>query len=341
MVPFNEDEIFYRDYYRASQAPEELQAFLGRLDPGEALERRLIIPELFPDRISYNMEDSEYFSQGDGRSIFLTRHNRYTPAFLHRHAFFEIAYVCSGHCAQSIGLERLEMGAGDISFIAPGTFHTMEVFAEDGIVYNILLRHGTFYEMFAPLIKGKGRISEFFSEGMHEGSRLRYLLFRTDGDETLRENVLRMYEDQERGDAYTDQFLIGCLTMSLAYLMRYYHGTLESSVSKQVNLPDNFLVMNYIQEHLTEVTLADVARHFSFSVSYCSRLIKSSTGLGFHDWKRVLRLRRAEHLLRHTDRTVAEIGTSLGYVNPETFIRAFRKEFHMSPTQYRRQTGEV
>ena len=52
--------------------------------------------------------------------------------------------------------------------------------------------------------------------------------FRDLWDETLRENVLRMYEDQERGDAYTDQFLIGCLTMSLAAYIAFYSNDVQA-----------------------------------------------------------------------------------------------------------------
>ena len=101
--------------------------------------------------------------------------------------------------------------------------------------------------------------------------------------------------------------------------------------------PDHFLVLNYIQSNLETVTLTDVAEHFGFSVSYCSRLIKSSTGLGFNEWKNSLRMRRAERMLLNTNKTVTTISEELGYMNPETFIRGFKKFTHMTPAQYRKQ----
>ena len=91
-----------------------------------------------------------------------------------------------------------------------------------------------------------------------------------------------------------------------------------------------------MQEHLKEVTLADVAEHFNFSISYCSRLIKSSTGVSFNDWKRTFRLRKAEHLLLSSNYTITQISDTVGYANPESFIRTFKKEFHLSPSEYRR-----
>jgi len=44
-------------------------------------------------------------------------------------------------------------------------------------------------------------------------------------------------------------------------------------------------------------------------VSYCSRLIKASAGQSFNDWKRTLRIRKAEQLLLGTAMPIAEIST--------------------------------
>lgn len=87
------------------------------------------------------------------------------------------------------------------------------------------------------------------------------------------------------------------------------------------------------------MTLSDVAEHFGFSISYCSKLIKNTTGMGFNDWKRILRMRRAEHMLINTNTTVNDISISLGYENTETFIRAFKKEMHMTPSNYRKNVN--
>ena len=40
--------------------------------------------------------------------------------------------------------------------------------------------------------------------------------------------------------------------------------------------------------------------------------------------------------LAHTDRSVVEIATELGYANPTSFARSFKKWMGMSPRKYRR-----
>ena len=336
----NNDEKFYKNYYYAGRSEETLQKFLKKVDREDAVQRHLVIPELLPEIISYYMDDNEYFSENDGRNIFISRHNRYTPGFTHKHNFFEIVYVYSGQCTQNIGLEQRKFRKGDFIFIAPGVFHNIEVFDDETVVFNILLRKATFYQMFTPLMKQNDMISEFFSEGLYNSQHINYLIFHTDRKEPIAvpEYMIRLYQEQLFHDECSDQIMIGMMTVLIGMITRYYLSTMESSLTGSISqAPDHFLVLNYIQANLNVVTLKDVATHFGFSVSYCSRLIKGSTGLGFNEWKNSLRMRRAERMLLNTGKTVTVISEELGYMNPETFIRSFKKFTQMTPAQYRKQ----
>lgn len=340
ITEMNCDEEFYKAYFQAGKSEETLRKFLKKVDKEEAVRRHLVIPELLPDIISYYMDDSEYFSENDGRNIFISRHNRYTPGFTHKHNFFEIVYVYEGKCTQNIGLQRLRFRQGDFIFIAPGIFHNIEVFDDETVVFNILLRKATFYQMFTPLMKQNDIVSEFFSEGLYNSQHINYLIFHTDTTKAVnvQKIMIQLYQEHLFHDACSDQVMIGMMTMLVGLITRYCLTTMESSLADNVRqAPDHFLVLNYIQSNLNTVTLTDVAEHFGFSVSYCSRLIKSSTGLGFNEWKNSLRMRRAERMLLNTNKTVAAISEELGYMNPETFIRCFKKFTQMTPAQYRKQ----
>lgn len=337
ILPLNEDEQFYKEYFYASKSLAKQKHFISNICREDVIRRHLVIPEVLPDIISYNMDDSEYFQENDHRSVYISRHNRYTPAFLHKHSFFEIVIVLSGRCIQTIGLYSRHFQPGDVIFIAPGTLHTMEIFDDESLVFNVLLRRSMFYQMFTPLTIGDDILSEFFSEGLYETNQIEYVVFHTGQNSFISQQILEMYGEQLEQDLYTDQILVGTLITMIARMMRCYRNETESSYSRpQTSQSENFMVINYIQEHLVDVTLEDVAEHFGFSTSYCSRLIKVSTGRGFNDWKRSLRLRRAEHLLMNSNQTVAEISDSLGYANPETFIRTFKKSLHVTPSQYRK-----
>ena len=124
-----------------------------------------------------------------------------------------------------------------------------------------------------------------------------------------------------------------------AEIMRNFGDTMSCSYStSEIKNDEGFAVLGYIQEHGGALTLKDIAGHFGFSVSHCSRLIRKTTGMSFNDWRRTLRIRKAENMLLNTSKTVSEISLSLGYENTETFIRLFRKELHVTPGEYKRLT---
>ena len=332
----NDDERFYRAYFEAARKPETLKTFLRRVDVDDARRRHLIIPELLPENISYQMNDDEYFSPDDSRNVFISPHNRYTPAFTHRHSFFEIAYVFSGHCTQNIGSGRVKFTKGDFIFIAPGIYHTMEVFDDSSIILNILIRKGTFHQMFLPLAKGKDIQSRFFREGLYNSHKIEYLAYHT-GD-SRKDFMRRIYAEHLKNDDYSDQIQIGMLITMTAEIMREFQATMTCSYSSgDIQNDEGFAVLGYIQEHGGTMTLAEIGRHFGFSEAHCSRLIQKTTGMGFNDWKRILRVRRAENLLMNTNMTINDISLALGYENTETFIRLFRRVLHITPGKYREQ----
>ena len=342
LFELNEHERSYKTYYEASASSATLKSFLKKVDKKDAIRRHLIIPELLPDIISYEMNDDEYFGDND-RNVYISKHNRYTPSFLHKHDFFEIIFVFTGSCTQTISVERKRFYEGDFIFIAPGVYHTMEVFDDDSIIFNILLRKSTFDQMFLPLMKGNHLLNEFFSEGLYHAQQIDYVIFHAgaQGLIEMQKQMLGIYHEHLFHDSYSDQILIGLLTVLSAQMMRQYADTMESSYrEKGEHAQEDFKVMRYMQNHLDTITLQSVADHFGFSLSYCSRLIKSSTGQSFNAWKRLLRIQKAEHMLRNTTKSVADISDTLGYENPETFIRAFKKELHTTPAKYRSRYRE-
>jgi AraC-like DNA-binding protein len=67
-------------------------------------------------------------------------------------------------------------------------------------------------------------------------------------------------------------------------------------------------------------------------------MVKTISNMSFSELLTSIRLQQAENLLSHTLLSVSEISEKIGYKNPETFIRAFKKNYLLSPGQYRRNT---
>ncbi|WP_340022771.1 response regulator [Paenibacillus sp. FSL K6-1096] len=92
----------------------------------------------------------------------------------------------------------------------------------------------------------------------------------------------------------------------------------------------------YIEENLDQdlslVRLADVIH---FNPSYLSRLFKQERGINLSEYIEELRVRQAKELLRRGELKVAEVGSLIGYVTPQSFTRVFKKWTGTTPQEYR------
>ncbi|MFR2823572.1 MAG: hypothetical protein ACLTCQ_02500 [Enterocloster bolteae] len=87
LMEFNEDERFYQQYYNVKQDKWMLEDFLESLDFNEVIQRRLIVPEVSGGWMPSDMKDEAYFDAEDKNHIVISKHNRFTPPFRHRHIF--------------------------------------------------------------------------------------------------------------------------------------------------------------------------------------------------------------------------------------------------------------
>ena len=94
-------------------------------------------------------------------------------------------------------------------------------------------------------------------------------------------------------------------------------------------------IMNYIQNHYLTVTLDELAGKFALSAPYLSKYIKEKSGLTFVDNVKKIRMKKAKTLLKNSNMTVERVAEQVGYPSVEHFNRLFKKEFQMTPVQYR------
>lgn len=97
-------------------------------------------------------------------------------------------------------------------------------------------------------------------------------------------------------------------------------------------------VLVYIQAHLDEdlplERLADAVQQSPF---HFHRVFRSVTGETLKSYVERLRLERAAHQLMIQEARVVDLAFGLGYRSHETFSRAFRRRFGVSPRDYRRR----
>ena len=95
-------------------------------------------------------------------------------------------------------------------------------------------------------------------------------------------------------------------------------------------------LLSYCEEHFTEdITVEKLAEALFISSSYVSKLFSQKLKTGFRTYINDLRVRKAQAMLRETDKKVLQIMEVCGFQNQSSFNRVFRGVTGMSPRQYR------
>lgn len=97
--------------------------------------------------------------------------------------------------------------------------------------------------------------------------------------------------------------------------------------------------LNYIDDHLSEdIRLDDLSKHNYISKYYLSRIFRALTQYSLTEYIDRRRLSDAAVLLKTTDLSVMEIALHVGYNAHEILTRKFKKQYHLSPSAYRKST---
>lgn len=328
----NETERFYKQYYIAKQDPHLLREYLHSLDRNIILEKQWWIPELMDSFSAYFPE----LSIEDSRdNIKIVRHNRYNPLFSHSHAFFEMIYVYKGHCQNTVEDKQLNMETGDICIIAPETKHTMGVYDDESLVFNIIIRKSTFKTEFIDLFNDDTILSIFFNKTLFSNNANSYITFSAAKDEYLQSILKFLIVEGTKQDKYYTTTMDTLLRAAFCVMLRSSNEMMLSNTHITYN--QNVInILNHIQSNYKTVTLEEVAEKFSYSPDYISKLIKIHTGLSFAQILQDIKFKKACKILASSNIKILDVCYAIGYNSVEYFTRKFKEIYGISPTEYRR-----
>lgn len=122
----------------------------------------------------------------------------------------------------------------------------------------------------------------------------------------------------------------------LIHACSYIKNKREDKNAGMINKLLEYLNENYHRD----ISLGQLADSVYMSVPYLSKLFKEYTNTTFIDYITALRISAAKKQLEETSRKIADIAQSVGYLNVQSFIRAFKKYCNMTPGEYRSMKAE-
>jgi AraC-like DNA-binding protein len=98
-------------------------------------------------------------------------------------------------------------------------------------------------------------------------------------------------------------------------------------------------VLEYINLHLGDhISNEDLSANANMSISHLAKVFKKETGVTMTEYIALLRCKKAANLLKKTNLPIQEISSYVGYSDNNYFVKVFKKNYDMTPTEFRKAT---
>ena len=121
--------------------------------------------------------------------------------------------------------------------------------------------------------------------------------------------------------------------------MLHVTDTVHVVVPESVDLA--IQIRTFMRANCADVTLAQVAEHFSLHPNTVSSILKRATGATFSRVLLEMRMARAQEMLRNAEVSVEKVACACGYENPASFYRAYRRAYGHAPRSEQSQQSRA
>ncbi|MDP0587796.1 MAG: helix-turn-helix domain-containing protein [Candidatus Endonucleobacter bathymodioli] len=101
------------------------------------------------------------------------------------------------------------------------------------------------------------------------------------------------------------------------------------------------LLQEWLNNHYQDnILLSDMSRVSGLHIRSLGRRFKQATSLPPASYLKNIRLQKSQELLKSSNLCIAEIALSIGYDDPNYFSRSFYKQYHLTPSNFRKSVRE-
>ena len=96
------------------------------------------------------------------------------------------------------------------------------------------------------------------------------------------------------------------------------------------------IALKYIsQNYKNELSIETISSQIGFSKYYFCKIFKKQMGMTIHQYVNEFRINKAKELLAYSKLSINSIASQVGFKTTLTFLRAFERSVHMTPSEYR------
>lgn len=161
------------------------------------------------------------------------------------------------------------------------------------------------------------------------------LIFESPHNEKLKDYVLDMLKINKIRSNCDELKLQGLLYLFLSTISE----SIDNNMSEITDVSSDLYIeksIDFINNNFTNnIKVTDIANYVGLNRSYLSSLFKKSLNLSPQEFLLKFRMNKAYELLKNPKLSVGDVSRSVGYMDPLTFSKTFKKYSGYSPKQYR------
>lgn len=253
---------------------------------------------------------------------------------IHSHNYYEFYFFLQGEIDLNIGGTTFPMTAGDVVLIPPGIPH--HIFNRDeSIPYRrfVFWVSQEYYEQIKKMSPDYSYIVTQAVEKSHYVYHTGMGIFNA-----LHSKCYRLLEEIHTERFGKETKITLCVNDLMLHLNRMAYENLHPA-KRQENQSLYINLIQYIEEHIEEdLSLDKLAEEFFVSKYHIAHIFKENLGMSIHQYitKKRLDMCRNE-LLSGTN--ISKTFHTYGFKDYSAFFRAFKKEYGLSPKEYKEIHG--
>ena len=251
----------------------------------------------------------------------------------HNHINYELHCIASGSCTFTVNDQLYNVKSGDLLLIPPQEYH--------GLIKSNPSDDFSQYTFFFSLITPKDEKEELAQQTFTKFSQQNRLIRSVSSK--IQDYCARINEEASTYRS-TDSIYVRssfCALMMIEILRAapintdcIYQKKAQHYSSLNRTEIDEFFDQNY----QSNVKIQDLANYLNFSIRHTNTILNKLYGMSFTQKLYSKRLSAAKNQLIYSEATIAQICYDCGFQSHSFFNSSFRKQFNMTPSEFRKQS---